>query len=405
MKVCVIGGGASGMIAACVAAQNGHSVILIEHNEKLGKKVYITGKGRCNLTNLCSADDFLSNVVTNSKFLFSAVKKYPPQYVYDYFENALHLPLKVERGNRVFPVSDKASDVTASLQNELRRRKVDILLNTEVISFNLVEKRIVSLTTMEDIILCDAVILATGGISYPATGSNGIGYKLATSIGHTLINPKPSLVDIIAHGCEECQGLTLKNVSAKLLIDGKAVCEQFGEMLFTHEGLSGPIILTLSAYATKHSIHNAQISINLKPALTEEQLDERLLRDFSEFNNKEVKNCLLKLLPERLICSIIEKINIQPNQKVNSITKQQRRLLAHTLQDLRFDIVALGGFERAVVTSGGISVNEINPATMQSKLCPNLYFAGEIIDVDALTGGFNLQIAFSTGILAANSIK
>lgn len=403
MKVCVIGAGASGLISAIAAASASHQVIVLEHNEKAGKKIYITGKGRCNLTNLCDSQEFLSNVVSNPKFLYSAIKKYPPKYIYDYFNDYLKLPLKTERGNRVFPVSDKASDVTSALVRELTRQNGKILYNTEVKSFNIVDNRIVSLNTMTDIVLCDAVILATGGLSYSQTGSDGSGYKLAKSVGHGIVEPKPSLVDILAEDCNSLQGLSLKNVSASLVSDkGETVAEQFGEMLFTENGLSGPIILTLSAYASRLNLVGSKIVINLKPALSQEQLDARLLRDFEEFKNKEIKNCLLKLLPERLVCFIIDRCGIDPNTKVNIVNRAQRSKIVHEVQNLAFKVVSLGDFSRAVITSGGVKTSEINPTTMKSKLIDNLYFAGEIIDVDALTGGFNLQIAFCTGLVAGN---
>ncbi|MEG1527713.1 MAG: NAD(P)/FAD-dependent oxidoreductase [Clostridia bacterium] len=399
MQVVVVGGGASGMISAIEAAKNGNIVTLIEHNDKLGKKIYITGKGRCNLTNLCSPADFLSNVVTNSKFLYSAIYAFPPQRTIEYFKD-LGLETIVERGERVFPLSNKSSDVTKALSNELNRLNVKILYNTEVTSCKVFSNKVVSLNTTTGIVLCDSVILACGGVSYKATGSNGIGYKIAKMLGHTIIEPKPSLVSFIANGCCEFEGLSLKNVTLSLIApNGKIIKSDFGEMLFTSNGISGPIALTLSAYANRLDLKNYKLVINLKPALSINQLTERIKREILLAPKKEIKNILLTLLPERLV-KVVEKQSEISQTIANSLTVAERDRLVNTLQNLSFDCLGLASIDQAIVTSGGVAVKEIVPQTMQSKLIPNLYFAGEIIDVDALTGGFNLQIAFATGYLA-----
>lgn len=400
MKICVVGGGAAGMMAAVTVARNGAETVLIESNEKLGKKIYITGKGRCNMTNFCSPQTFLTNVVTNQKFLYGAINLFPPEKTVEFF-NSLGLATKTERGDRVFPLSDKASDVTKTLEKELTRLGCDIKLNTKVKSIDINNGKIVSLTTTSGIVLCDKVILACGGASYAATGSDGNGFSLAKSVGHTVTNLYPSLVDIKTKEDYSLAGLSLTNVNISIVdYSGKTIFSQFGEALFTHDGISGPIILTASAYINKQNINGFTIAIDLKPALTNEILDARILRDFSINSNKTFKNSLNGLLPERLISVIIEVTKINPDKKVNQITAEERAILVKTLKNFTLTAVKIGDLNTAVVTSGGVSVKEINPKTMQSKLIENLYFAGEMIDVDALTGGFNLQIAFSTGYAA-----
>lgn len=415
MKVIIVGGGASGLICAIESARQGCQVTIIEHNEKVGKKIYITGKGRCNLTNLCSPSVFLTNVVTNSKFLYSSINVFSPQDTIEYF-NKLGLLTVVERGQRVFPSSQKASDVTSALMREINRLGVTVLLNSDVQCINVAGNVVKSLTVlhksaslsnnMTDIVVCDRLVLATGGRSYPTTGSNGSGYALAQSVGHNIIKCKPSLVGILANDCAQLSGLSLKNVNVQLLNkQGKVLREEFGELLFTHNGLSGPTILTISAYANKIDLNGCVISINLKPALTQQQLDTRLQRDFTQFSNKDLVNGLSKLLPQNLICFIIKECCLSANAKVNSITSQQRKRICDTIQQLQFKIIGLDSIDNAVVTSGGVDVKQINPTTMQSKVISNLYFCGEIIDVDALTGGFNMQIAFSTGYVAGRSLS
>ncbi|HRX13805.1 MAG TPA: NAD(P)/FAD-dependent oxidoreductase [Eubacteriales bacterium] len=400
MKICVVGGGAAGMMAAVTAARNGAETVLIESNEKLGKKIYITGKGRCNMTNFCSPQTFLTNVVTNQKFLYGSINLFPPEKTVEFF-NSLGLATKTERGDRVFPLSDKASDVTKTLEKELTRLGCDIKLNTKVKSIDINNGKIVSLTTTSGIVLCDKVILACGGASYAATGSDGNGFSLAKSVGHTVTNLYPSLVDIKTKEDYSLAGLSLTNVNISIIDkSGKTIFSQFGEALFTHDAISGPIILTASAYINKQNINDFTIAVDLKPALTNEILDARILRDFSINSNKTFKNSLNGLLPERLISVIIEVTKINPDKKVNQITAEERAVLVKTLKNFTLTAVKLGDLNTAVVTSGGVSVKEINPKTMQSKLIENLYFSGEMIDVDAVTGGFNLQIAFSTGYAA-----
>ncbi len=403
MTVAVIGGGAAGLIAALECAKSGRRVILFERNEKLGKKIYITGKGRCNFTNLCSIEVFLTNVVRNGRFLNSALNNFTPADCVKYFEN-LGMPSVIERGNRAFPASSKASDVTAALFRALTSLDVDIRYNSYIKSFKVVDKSIVSLNIMKEIVLCDSVILATGGKTYPLTGSDGNGYDLAKSAGHNIIEPKPSLVPFIAKGCKELEGLSLKNVTLSLADSkGKILKSVFGELLFTADGISGPAALTLSAYCRDFYFKNSALYIDLKPALDDKTLDARLLKDFALYANKNSQNALVDLLPQRLIDKVLNQCQIDAEQKVNVITAKQRASLLSALKALRFDCLGLESIERAVVTSGGVDVKEVNPKTMQSKYINNLYFAGEILDVDALTGGYNLQIAFSTGFAAGRA--
>lgn len=408
-KVIVIGGGAAGMVAAIFAARNGKEVILIEKNEKLGKKLFITGKGRCNFTNACDTEDLFANVVTNPKFLYSAFYSFTNQMVMDFFEE-IGLPYKVERGNRVFPVSDHSSDVIKVLERELKRQKVEILLNTKVKSL-IIEKNICKGVQLagglkdkrtSDVLYADSVIIATGGISYPGTGACGDGYKFAEDAGHKLAVRKPSLVPFELQDacCKELMGISLKNVSASIYADGKKVYSDFGEMLFTHFGVSGPIIIKASAYIHKYLEKDLTLYIDLKPALDGKQLDERILKDFKLFQNKQLKNSLDKLLLRALIPVVIEKSGLDGEKKVNELTKEERRRLGTVIKKLPFTIKGLRGFDEAIITKGGVKVKEIDPGTMESKLTGSLYFAGEVLDLDALTGGFNLQIAWSTGYLA-----
>jgi len=407
--VYVIGGGASGMMAAIAAARNGHKVILFEKNEKLGKKLYITGKGRCNLTNACDRDTFFENVVSNPKFLYSAFHQLNNFDVIDFFEN-LGLKTKTERGNRVFPQSDKSSDVIAVLKKELERLKVDIHYNSEVDDILIRNGSFcgVKLKNSDDLYLGDAVVVATGGLSYPLTGSTGDGYRFARKAGHTVTELYPSLVPLYVSEpfVKELMGLTLKNVSITVKAGQKEIYQDFGELLFTHFGVSGPVILSASRFLIPYidSKEKLTLKIDLKPALTLQQLDLRILRDFEEFKNKHFKNSLNRLLPNKLIDVIIRLSHIDPNKQVNSITREERLYLAELLKNFTLNIEKLGSFNQAVITKGGVKVNEINPSTMESKLIKNLYFAGEILDLDALTGGFNLQIAWSTGYLAGKSI-
>ena len=403
-KVVVIGGGASGMFAALTSAKLNNEVILLEKNEKLGKKIYITGKGRCNLTNDVSAQDFFKNVVTNPKFLFSSIYSFTPTDLMNFFTN-IGLNLTVERGNRVFPSSNKASDVTKFLEKELRKYDVDIKLNTEVFNVNVVEGVVKSVLTNNGEILCDSVIIATGGISYPSTGSTGDGYVFAKKTGHKIVEPKPSLVGLELSGSDfvPLQGLSLKNVSITTFVNNKEIYSDFGEMLFTHYGVSGPIILSSSCYLNKCNLNDAHLKIDLKPALDDATLDARLIREFAENNNKFIGVAIRSLVPSTLVDTILSKAKLSKNKKCAEVTKEERKNLIYILKNLNFKVKSLRPVEEAVVTSGGVSVKDINPKTMESRLVKGIYFCGEVIDVDAFTGGFNLQIAFSTGYTAGNN--
>ena len=401
-SVIVIGGGAAGMLAAHSAVCAGASVLLIERNEKLGRKLYITGKGRCNLTNNCSAAEVLENIPRNAKFLYSAMEQFPPEKTMELF-TGLGLKLKTERGNRVFPASDRAADVIDALFYALRREKV--AFHQGRAEALLTQEGHISGVKLEDGRTLDAsrVILATGGCSYPLTGSTGDGYAMARAVGHTVVDPQPSLIPLVEQGsdCARMQGLSLKNVEVTVRNQRKKVIyQQFGELLFTHFGLSGPVILSASAHMRNFERDRYTVSIDLKPALDEKKLDERILRDFQENHNRSFANALGALLPRLMIPLVVERSGIPPETKVHDITKAQRRRLLETIK--RFDIPVAGPrpVEEAIITSGGIKVSEINPSTMESKKCPGLYFAGEVIDVDAYTGGFNLQSAWATGHLA-----
>jgi predicted Rossmann fold flavoprotein len=409
-KVIVVGGGASGMLAAIAAARNGHKVELFEKNEKLGKKLYITGKGRCNLTNACDRETFFEQVVTNPKFLFRAFHQFSNFDTMNFFEE-LGLSIKTERGNRVFPESDRSSDVITSLRKELERQSVHIRYHSEVSQIVIEDGcfRGVKLKNNPDVQSADAVIIATGGLSYPLTGSTGDGYTFAKSMGHTITKLHPSLVPLHVKEAyvKDLMGLSLKNVEIMITAGTKQIYRDFGEFLFTHFGVSGPVILSASSYIIPHldKKEDLQLSIDLKPALTKEQLDARILRDFDEFKNKQFKNSLDQLLPNKLIDVIIRLSHIDPEKKVNTVSKEERLRLVDTLKHMTLHITKLSDYNQAVITKGGIQVKEINPSTMESKLVNNVYFAGEVLDVDALTGGFNLQIAWSTAFLAGNSIE
>ena len=413
------------MMAAYAAAEHGHRVMLLEQNEKLGKKLYITGKGRCNVTNACEQDKFFENVVTNPKFLYSAFYGFDNRRMMSLLNEA-GCKFKVERGERVFPVSDHASDVTASLQRLLQQKKVEIRLRAKVRELlagqearrgnnggndykkNDINKQIcgVRLEDGEEI-EADAVVLATGGLSYPTTGSTGDGYLMAEALGHTRKPCVPALVSftLAEEWCTNLEGLALKNVSLTMTENGKVRYQGFGEMLFTRFGISGPLVLSASSYYHKCKKPEAVVlSLDLKPALSQEQLDKRILRDFEQNLNRHFKNALNGLLPARLIPIVIAQCGISPEKKVNEVTKEERKGLVLSLKSFPLHVTETGGFTEAVITQGGISVKEVNPSTMESKLVEGLYFAGEILDVDALTGGFNLQIAWSTGHLAGSSI-
>ena len=417
--VIVIGGGAAGMMAAIAAARKGHKVTLLEKNEKLGKKLFITGKGRCNVTNAADMDVLFQNVCTNEKFLYSAFYGFDNIQVCDLLEQA-GCPLKTERGDRVFPVSDHSSDVIAALQRELRKHQVDVHLHTEV--KKILTKEVDGNITFYGVecadhkkLLADDCIVCTGGCSYASTGSTGDGYRFAEETGHKVTERKPSLVplEIREPWCRELMGLSLKNVEIKMQCGKKTWYEGFGEMLFTHFGVSGPLILSASSFYAKYASQKSKkrdgeevkIYLDLKPALTPEQMDKRLLRDFEEAKNKQFKNALDHLFPAKLIPVMIELSGISPEKKVNEISREERKAFGALIKALPMTVTGTRTFAEAIITQGGISVKDINPSTMESRHVQNLYFAGEVLDLDAMTGGFNLQIAWSTGHLAGDSIQ
>lgn len=402
----VIGGGAAGMMAAAAAAESGRSVIILEKNEKLGKKLYITGKGRCNVTNACEKDKFFENIVSNPKFFYSAFHAFDNERLKMFLESN-GCRLKEERGERVFPVSDHASDVTAALERFLKKKSVQVRLHTEVHSIETENNRVTSVVLSDGGKLpADTVILATGGLSYPSTGSTGDGHRMAKSLGHKVTDCAPALVSLETEEdcCEKLQGLSLKNVSLTMSCGKKKLYQGFGEMLFTHYGVSGPLVLSASSfYGKKKGMDQAVLHIDLKPALTEEQLDKRILRDFEENRNRQFKNALGGLYPAKLISVMIERTGIDPDKKVHEIARQERLRLVELTKAFTLHVKKSRGFEEAVITQGGVSVKEVNPSTMESRLIQGLYFAGELLDLDGLTGGFNLQIAWSTGYLAGMS--
>ena len=414
-RVIVVGGGPAGMIAAITAAENGNEVTIIEKMPSFGKKLLITGKGRCNITSSLYMSEFIKNTPGNGKFLYSAFQNYTNKDIIEFLEKQ-GLEVKEERGNRIFPVTDKSVDVLNCFKKRIDELKIQYKLNTRVEKILIKNNEVLAVRTDREIIQTDKIILATGGKSYPLTGSTGDGYKIAKDIGHTIVPIKPSLVPLEVYEKEECkklQGLSLRNVSIKLIDTDrkKLIYEDFGEMVFTHFGISGPIILSGSAHLAKYKDIDYLLkeryintSIDLKPALTEEQLDDRILRDFKEFKNKQFKHSLDKLLPQKMIPLIIELSKIDENKRVNEITKEERRTLVQLLKNFTITIKDFRPVEEAIITCGGISTKEINPKTMESKIIKGLYFAGEIIDVDAYTGGFNLQIAYSTGYTAGISV-
>ena len=409
-KVIIVGGGAAGMMAGIAAAENGNEVHLFEKNEKLGKKLFITGKGRCNITNACDMEDLMKQIVTNSRFLYSAFHTFDNMAVMDFFER-IGLPVKIERGQRVFPQSDHSSDVIKVLQRYLEQLGVHIYLNTKVNQIIEEEGQFKKIIygNRNETMTADACIVATGGLSYQSTGSTGDGYRFAEWMGHTVTKLSPSLValNVRESFAPELMGLTLKNVEVKLLQGKKMLYSDMGEMLFTHFGVSGPLILSASSYVAEEVLKGNDlpvIQVDLKPALSEEQLDARLLSDFDEAKNKAFKNALDKLLPQRMIDVIVSLSGIDPDKKVNAVSKEERKKLGYLLKHLELHVTGLRDYKEAVITKGGISVKEIVPSTMESKLVSGLYFVGEVLDVDAMTGGFNLQIAWSTGYAAGSSI-
>lgn len=415
-KVIVVGGGPAGAFAAYFAAKNGHQVTLLEKNEKLGKKLYITGKGRCNITNASDMEELFRNVCSNPKFLYSAFYSFTNEQVIDFFES-YGLRTKIERGNRVFPVSDHSSDVIATLAKALRDVGVEVRLHTKVsrlltekIDENIEENTHISgveLATGEKL-SADAVVVATGGFSYQATGSTGDGYRFAEELGHRIVEPTPSLVpfETKEDWVTDLQGLSLKNVAFKIVNGKKTLYEDFGEMLFTHFGVSGPMILSASAsLQPKYLKEELQAYIDLKPALDLDTLDKRILREFEEAVNKQFKNVVPKLLPAKMVPVMIELSGIDGEKRVNEITKEERLGFGKLLKNLPITIIGVRGWSEAIITKGGVSVKEVNPSTMESKKVQGLFLCGEVLDLDAMTGGFNLQIAWSTGYLAGNSIE
>ena len=404
-RVAVIGAGAAGMMAAITAAEAGAAVTLFERNDRVGKKLRITGKGRCNVTNNCDNNEFLSNVPTNPRFLYASLSRFSTADTMAFFEDA-GVPLKTERGKRVFPVSDRAADIVSAMERRCREVGVKIV-HQRVRGLNIENGCIVGVRCGDSDEKFDAVIICTGGRSYSMTGSDGDGYRFAAEAGHTVTPLHPSLVPIVAEGklCASLQGLSLRNVSLtiKMTQSGKAVYEDFGEMLFTHYGITGPLVLSASAHLSDIAPGKYEAIIDLKPALDEKTLDARILSDFSKYQNRDLINALDDLLPQKMIAPYIKLCGIDPRKKVNSITREERERMVRIPKGIRVKLVGFRPIEEAIVTRGGVSVEEIDPKTMQSKLVEGLYFAGEVLDVDAYTGGFNLQIAFSTATVAGTS--
>ena len=404
-RVAVIGAGAAGMMAAITAAEAGADVTLFERNDRVGKKLRITGKGRCNVTNNCDNNEFLSNVPTNPRFLYASLSRFSTADTMAFFEDA-GVPLKTERGKRVFPISDRAADIVSAMERRCREAGVS-LVHRRVRGLIIEDGSVVGLKYGDGEENFDAVIVCTGGRSYSMTGSDGDGYRFATEAGHTITPLHPSLVPLVAEGklCASLQGLSLKNVSLtiKMAESGKVVYEDFGEMLFTHYGITGPLVLSASAHLSDITPGKYEAYIDLKPALDEKTLDARILSDFSKYQNRDLINALDDLLPQKMIAPYIGLCGIDPRKKVNSITREEREKMVHILKGIRVKLNGFRPIEEAIVTRGGVSVKEIDPKTMQSKLVEGLYFAGEVLDVDAYTGGFNLQIAFSTATVAGTS--
>lgn len=403
--VVVIGGGAAGMMCAYTSACNGYKTALLERNDRLGRKLLITGKGRCNITNASDTDILLKNVPMNGRFLYSAFSQFTAYDTIDFFER-FGVPTKTERGNRVFPESDKAIDVCNALVDAMSSVGVDVINKRafKIVTDNSGDMPFVTGIEIEgkQLIHTEKVVVATGGLSYPKTGSTGDGYKFATSLGHTVNKPRPSLVPLIIkeNCCADMMGLSLKNVTLTLLDQQKPIFSEMGELLFTHFGVSGPLVLSASAHIRQMQPQRYKLQIDLKPALDTQQLDNRILKDFTDLKNKDFANSLDKLLPRKMIPVVINRCKIDPNTKVNSITKEQRLKLGHTLKQFSLNVVDFAPIDEAIITSGGVDVKQVDPKTMQSKLVSGLFFAGEVLDLDAYTGGFNLQIAFSTGYLA-----
>mgnify|MGYP001623183743 FL=1 len=411
-KVCFVGGGAAGLMAAYAAAKNGNDVLLFEKNEKLGKKIYITGKGRCNITNDISPDEFLENVVRGRKFLTGAVWSFPPKSVMEFFVSH-GLPLKTERGGRVFPVSDHASDVTKTLEKACRSVGVQFLLNEKVVCLQTsmsdvdIMPRIVAVRTEKGKYECGEAIVCTGGLSYPSTGSTGDGYRFADEAGLRVTDLRPGLCGIELKGAlfKDLQGLSLKNVALKAKNGKKLIYDGFGEMLFTHFGISGPLVLSLSSLINRLDLKNVILELDLKPALDRQTLDKRILRDFEKYKNRHIDNAMSDLLPQKMISAVLAASGISEKKSVNVLTKEERGKLLNILKGFPLQPAGLRDFREAIITSGGVDLSEIDPRTMEAKKVKGLRFCGEVLDADAFTGGYNLQIAFSTGYAAGNSIR
>ncbi|MBO4572584.1 MAG: NAD(P)/FAD-dependent oxidoreductase [Clostridia bacterium] len=405
LKVLIIGGGPAGMMSAIAAAQLNNDVTLIEKNEKLGKKMFISGKGRCNFTNDCEVEEFFKNVISNPKFVYGSLYSFSPENVMDFFVSH-GLKIKTERGNRVFPLSDKSSDVIRTLEKALESGGVRVKLNERVTSLIIDSGVCVGVKTEKGEYKADKVIVATGGVSYKLTGAASDGYKFAQSAGHSIVAPVPALAPInTKFGYRKLAGLSLKNVAFKVEFNGKPIVSEFGEMLFTHEGVSGPIVLTASSKINRYPVDKLKAFIDFKPALDFDQLDKRIIRDFDEAPTKQLKNAFDKLLPSRMIDAFIDKLMLDKYKKVSEVSRAERQSIVKIMKNFPLDELRFAPIDQAIVTAGGVCVKEVDPSTMQSKLCKNLYFAGEVLDIDALTGGFNIQLAFSTGHLAGISDK
>ena len=402
-KICVIGGGPAGMLAAGSAASIGADVVLFEKNEKLGKKMYITGKGRCNITNMGDIDDFLENIISNKEFMYSSLYTFNNDSIIDLLEKE-GIDIKVERGNRVFPQSNKSSDVIKGLTRYLKKNKVEIRLNSNVSAIEKLDKGF-NVHLNDEKIYFDKVIVATGGVSYSVTGSTGDGYTFARGLGHKVVEPVAALSPIdLKEVDESLQGLSLKNIRLKAHYKNKIFMDLFGEMLFTHFGISGPVVLTLSSYINRLDSKQIDLYIDLKPALTKDQLDKRILRDFEKNSNKNLDNSLNELLPKKLIAPIIDLAKIDEKKTVHQITKEEREALVDIIKNYPLKYKGLRHINESIVTAGGIDVREVNPSTMESKIVKDLYFVGEVLDIDALTGGYNLQLAYSTGFLSGINV-
>lgn len=403
-NICIIGGGPAGIISAGIASSRGKKVTLIEKNDRIGKKLFITGKGRCNITNNAPIEDFFDNIINNKNFLYSSFYTFNNEDIINLLDK-YGLKVKVERGNRVFPVSNKSSDVIKALENFLLDNNVEIILNSNVEKITFVEDQF-KLKINNKELSFDKVVIATGGKSYPSTGSTGDGYKFAQEMGHTITNINPSLVPIEINEdfTKELQGLSLKNIEISAITKNKTIYKEFGEMIFTHYGISGPIVLSMSNFLHKYINQEINIFIDFKPALSHEKLDARILRDFDKYNNKQFKNGLNDLLPKKIITLIIRLSDIIPEKPINQITKEERNRLLELIKAFPISFKAFRPIEEAIVTSGGVCVKEVDPSTMESKLQAGLFFAGEVLDLHGLTGGYNLQIAYSTGYLAGNNI-